>query len=93
MTIKLVSWNIAKRRKAWEWLLDMDADVAILQEVGVVPGWVASREGVAIGPREHWDSHVWLAYFVAVSVNTNGIRSSANGNRQSPSSPRTIPGN
>ena len=61
MTVKLVSWNIAKRRKAWEWLLDMDADVAILQEVGVVPGWVASREGVAIGPREHWDSHVWLA--------------------------------
>ena len=61
MTVKLVSWNIAKRRKAWEWLLEMDADVAILQEVGVVPGWVASREGVAIGPREHWDSHVWLA--------------------------------
>ena len=61
MTVKLVSWNIAKRRKAWEWLLDMDADVAILQEVGVVPGWVAAREGVGIGPREHWDSHVWLA--------------------------------
>ena len=39
----------------------MDADVALLQEVGVVPQWVPSRAGVGIGPPGHWDSHTWLA--------------------------------
>ena len=61
MSVKVVSWNIDKRRDAWEELLDMDADVALLQEVGVVPRWVPGRAGVGIGPREHWDSHAWLA--------------------------------
>ena len=61
MGIKVVSWNIDKRRKAWEELLDMDADVGLLQEVGVVPRWVPGRPGVGIGLREHWDSHTWLA--------------------------------
>ena len=61
MTVKVVSWNIAKRTKPWQELLGMDADVALLQEAGTVPGWVLDRPGVQIGPREHWDSHVWLA--------------------------------
>lgn len=61
MSVKVVSWNIDKRRKAWEELLHMDADVALLQEVGVVPQWVADKAGVGIGPRAHWDSHAWLA--------------------------------
>lgn len=39
----------------------MDADVALLQEVGSVPHDVLEKRGVEVGPREHWDSHVWLA--------------------------------
>lgn len=35
--IKLVSWNIAQRRAPWEWLPEMDADVALLQEAGPPP--------------------------------------------------------
>lgn len=35
--IKLVSWNIAQRRAPWEWLREMDADVALLQEAGPPP--------------------------------------------------------
>lgn len=30
--IRLVSWNIAKRRRAVDWLLEMDLDAALLQE-------------------------------------------------------------
>jgi hypothetical protein len=35
----------------------MDADVALLQEVG--SGLAKKITGVYTGPREHWDSHVW----------------------------------
>ena len=30
--VKIVSWNIARRAKCWERLIDMGADVALLQE-------------------------------------------------------------
>ena len=50
-------WNINRRHAAWRQLVEMDADVALLQEAGGYPHDVASRVG--IGPREHWDSHYW----------------------------------
>lgn len=57
MATTVVCWNIAMRHKAWRRLAEMDADVALLQEAGKPPADVAER--VEIGPREHWDSHVW----------------------------------
>ena len=57
MATTVVSWNIAKRHEAWRQLVDMGADVALLQEAGMPPADVADR--VDTGPREHWDSHVW----------------------------------
>lgn len=57
MATTVVSWNIAKRHAAWRQLVDMGADVALLQEAGMPPADVA--DGVDTGPREHWDSHVW----------------------------------
>ena len=57
MTVKIVSWNTAKRQKPWRQLLQMDADVALLQEAGNPPTDVG--ESVDTGPVEHWDSHVW----------------------------------
>ena len=57
MTVKIVSWNTAKRQKPWRQLLQMDADVALLQEAGNPPADVG--ESVDTGPVEHWDSHVW----------------------------------
>ena len=41
LTTKIVCWNIAKRRDPWRELVAMDADVALLQEVGQVPEDVA----------------------------------------------------
>ena len=57
MTTTVVSWNIARRTEPWRELVEMGADVALLQEAGMPPADVADR--VDTGPREHWDSHVW----------------------------------
>ena len=57
MVVTVVSWNIAKRYEPWRQLVEMDADVALLQEAGQVPPDVAEK--VDIGPREAWDSHSW----------------------------------
>ena len=57
MTTTVVCWNIAKKHAAWRELVEMGADVALLQEAGEPPADVAGR--VDTGPREHWDSHVW----------------------------------
>ncbi|MDE0376810.1 MAG: hypothetical protein OXK16_12740 [bacterium] len=57
MGTTVVCWNIAKRHNAWRELVQMDADVALLQEAGRYPADIVSK--VDIGPREHWDSHYW----------------------------------
>lgn len=57
MATRVVSWNIDKRSEPWRQLVDMDADVALLQEAGMPPPDVSGS--VDTGPAEHWDSHVW----------------------------------
>lgn len=68
--IKVISWNIATRREPWRQLVEMDADVALLQEATPPPDDVvrlrdselppSKDSGVLdIGPREAWDSHSW----------------------------------
>ena len=70
MAVTVVSWNIARRHEPWRQLLQMDADVALLQEAAPPPDEVARlrdatlppAEGAGpldIGPREAWDSHAW----------------------------------
>ena len=70
MAITVVSWNIATRREPWRQLLQMDADVALLQEATPPPDDVVRMRDAAlppadeaspldIGPREAWDSHSW----------------------------------
>ena len=49
--IRIVSWNIARRRAPWETLLAMDADVALLQE--------ARRPRVELPPRVEIDPSPW----------------------------------
>lgn len=57
MTTRIVCWNINKRKEPWRQLLQMDADIALLQEAGQAPSDVIGE--VDTGPVEHWDSHVW----------------------------------
>lgn len=54
--IKLVSWNIAKRQQPWRDLLEMDLDVALLQEAGEPPSDIAGK--FETGAPEVYDSHV-----------------------------------
>ena len=56
--IRVVSWNVARRRKPVYDLLKMDADVALLQEVG--KGLSGSLPApLETGGRRHWDSYTW----------------------------------
>ena len=57
MVTRVVSWNVAKRHAPWRELVEMDVDVALLQEAGNYPTDVADR--VDTGPSESWDSHRW----------------------------------
>ena len=70
MAVTVVSWNIARSHEPWRQLLQMDADVALLQEAAPPPDDVARLQDAAlppaegtgpldIGPREAWDSHSW----------------------------------
>ena len=49
--INVVSWNIATMHQPWRDLVEMGADIALLQEVGTVPDDVASR--VSRAERKH----------------------------------------
>ena len=47
--LRVVSWNIARRHEAWSRLLEMDADVALLQEAAKPPSEVAEQVDVSPG--------------------------------------------
>ncbi len=55
--VTVVSWNVAKRQEPWRQLVNMEADVALLQEAGSPPDDVTGR--IDTGPEEHWNSHLW----------------------------------
>ncbi|MYC07412.1 MAG: hypothetical protein F4X57_09620 [Chloroflexi bacterium] len=57
--IKVVSWNINRRHAAWKKLLEMDADVALLQEAGNKPTGMDACFNT--GPQASWDSRMWNA--------------------------------
>ena len=70
MGVTVVSWNIARSLKPWRELVQMDADVALLQESVSPPGDLLDQRDATlgagensvrpdIGPRESWDSHSW----------------------------------
>ena len=47
MPTTVVSWNIAKSHEPWRQLLQMGADIALLQEAGPVPPDVAGEVDTA----------------------------------------------
>ena len=53
--IRVVCWNIATMHEPWRELLEMDADVALLQEVGTIPADVIER--VEVSPYAPWLKH------------------------------------
>ena len=70
MAVTVVSWNIDTRHEPWRQLIQMNADVALLQEATPPPDDVVRQRDAAlpptenagpleIGPQESWDSHSW----------------------------------
>ena len=60
--IRIVNWNIGFTKQPWLELVDMDADVALLQETCTPPPEVADR--VSVNPHRHWLSeHYSLTSF------------------------------
>ena len=58
MATKVVCWNVGgARHEPWRQLVQMDADVGLLQEVKGIPDDVANQ--VDLGSQSDWDSHVW----------------------------------
>nr|MDE0501059.1 hypothetical protein [bacterium] len=52
--VKIVCWNIAHRHAAWQFLLNCDADIALLQEAGPPPADVARQ--IKVGPAPFLDA-------------------------------------
>ena len=50
--MKIISWNIARKSEPWRRLLEMDADMALLQEAAPPPSEVADQFEVNPGPFE-----------------------------------------
>ncbi len=48
--VKMITWNIARREDAWRFLLDSDADIALLQEAAEPPADVAGMLDVDPAP-------------------------------------------
>ena len=57
--MKIVSWNMAHKPDSWHYLLDMDIDLALLQEASKPPSGIADRVEVDPAP--------WEAKFVGGS--------------------------
>ena len=60
--IRVVCWNIARRRRPLRELGEMDVDVALLQEVGTRAA-ASLPDGVETGGRRHWDSYQWASEY------------------------------
>ena len=70
--MKIVSWNIGRRAACWDCLLDMDADVALLQEAAEPPPELAERIDVDPAPwnlagGDCYQARAWRAAIVRLS--------------------------
>lgn len=74
--LKLISWNIARRREAWEALLSSDADIGIIQEANMPPKDLINIGQVDDAPWETVGADVpntrnWRTAIVKISSHVN----------------------
>ena len=60
--MKIISWNMAHKRDSWRCLLDMDVDLALVQEAGKPPPDVTER--IEADPAIEVDSAPWETMIV-----------------------------
>jgi exonuclease III len=72
--VKIISWNIAQRDDAWRFLLDTDADIALLQEATKPPDDVAQRLDVDPSPWHTVGGGLNRPWRAAVVKLSNGVK-------------------
>ena len=70
--INIISWNIRRSAKCWEWLVGSDVDIALLQEAAEPPPKIAARIKVDSAPwclagRDSYRPRAWRSAVVKVS--------------------------
>lgn len=60
--MKIISWNMAHKHESWRYLLDLDVDLALLQEAGRPPPDVAER--IQADPAIEIDAAPWETMIV-----------------------------
>jgi endonuclease/exonuclease/phosphatase family metal-dependent hydrolase len=65
--MKIVAWNIAQRAEAWRYLVDSDADIALLQEATAPPADIAAKLNVDRAPWQTGQNRPWRAAIVKLS--------------------------
>jgi hypothetical protein len=74
--LKLISWNMAHRKSAWQFLAGSDADIALLQEAREPPTDLTSKLSVDVAPWQTGPSRAWRTAIVDISHRAN-VRSLA----------------
>ena len=70
--VKIVCWNIAHRNAAWRFLLNCDADIALLQEAGPPPDDVARQ--VEVDPAPFLDADGYKSSRAAIVKLSNRVQ-------------------
>ena len=66
--VNIVSWNMAHKQESWRYLLDMDIDIALLQEACRPPDDVAARLEVDPAPWSPREQNRRVAWRTAIAV-------------------------
>lgn len=65
--LKLISWNMAQRKAAWQFLASSDVDIALVQEAKEPPAELAGRFSIDAAPWQTGPSRAWRTAVVNVS--------------------------
>jgi hypothetical protein len=85
--LKIVAWNLAHRGESWRFLLNTDADIALVQEAAAPPPDVAQRIAVDPVPWQTAGANCYRPWRTAVvklsdSVNVEWLEAKAIANAQ-----------
>lgn len=71
--LKIVAWNIRHRAESWRFLLNTDADIALVQEAAAPPPDVAQTIAVDPAPWQTAGANCYRPWRTAVVKLSNGV--------------------
>ena len=72
-TVNIISWNMAHKRESWRRLVDMDIDLALLQEACRPPDDIAERFEVDPAPWSVLERDSRVKWPTAIAVVSNRV--------------------